>query len=279
MALIIILAVLGVQWFVGIRCAMSDFDWFGPYVEFLHKNLEKTGMWNSFSGLAFVVLPILLVVALVDYMFHDSFGRVLEFLFSLLILWYCLDARNPADRLSGYFSGNKAEKEVKEFVGSTLPKTDEGVARKVSETIFSNALSNIFSMLFWFMLTGPVGVALYYLVSLVAEQSVKPAKPLSDAAKMVMGVLDWAPVRLLGLSFALMGSFGSVFVYWMKNLVTGLEGAHKLAIDYGLIANGANPDSDKGASAQEAKDAAGLCFRALIVWLVLLAVTSIAAWF
>jgi hypothetical protein len=39
MTLIVILIALGVQWFVGIRFALSDFDWFSPYVTLLHKNL------------------------------------------------------------------------------------------------------------------------------------------------------------------------------------------------------------------------------------------------
>lgn len=279
MAFIIILAALGVQWFVGFRFALSDLDWFGPYVGFLQKNLEKTGMWNGFAGLAFVVLPIVLIVALLDYMFHDAFGSVLSFLFSLLLLWYCLDARNPQLRLSAYFSGKKAEKEVKEFIGSALPKTEAGVARKVSSTLFHNALSNIFSMLFWFILVGPVGVATYYLVNLIADNRVKQSKPLADKAKLVLGVLDWVPVRLLGLSFALMGSFGSVFVYWMKNLLAGIDKAESLVVHYGLLANGASPSDSKSATYKECVEASGLCFRAIIVWLVLLAAITIASFF
>lgn len=279
MTFLILLIALGVQWYTGMRLSLADFDWFGPYVAFLHKTLEKSGLWQGYVGLAVVVLPVLIAVSLVSMILDDRLFGAFEFLFSLAVFFYCVDGRSVQSQLASYFKGNKAEAEVKAFVGETLPKTDSGVARKVTGAIFTHTFDRVFTLIFWFTLLGPFGVALAFLVNVCAESELKDIKPMIDAARFVKGVLEWVPVRIAGLSFALMGSFGSVFVYWVKNLVTGVEKASELVTHYGLYALGANPREAKEADHQEGFAAAELVFRSVIVWLVIIGVVRLAAWF
>lgn len=279
MTLLILLIALGVQWFMGQRISREEFNWFDPYVNFLSRQLQKTELLQGYIGLAIVVVPIVLLVLIVNLIIDDVFLSIIEFFFGLVVFFYCVDATDPAASLASYFKGNKAEKEVKAYVGSTLPKTDGGVARKVSQTILVHALHHIFSLIFWFVILGPVGVITVFMVHLVATTTNKQLKPMAEAANIVQGVLDWVPVRLVGLSFALMGSFADVFMYWIKHIANGIESAEELLSHYGLLANGANPRDSKASTEQEPMAIAALVYRALIVWVVVIAVISISSWF
>lgn len=279
MTLIILLAALYAQWFLGQRFSLSDYDWFTPYVAFLNEKLSSANVMEGYVGLAVIVLPVVFAVLILNLLFDDWAFHIFELVFGFVVFFYCLNAVNYEEALEHFFKGNKAEKEVKAFVDAALPKTDGGIARKVTNTIFVRSLNDIFSTIFWFVLLGPSGVAVYFMVSLVGQGSIKETKPVSDAARMVQAVMDWVPVRLVGLSFALMGSFHSVFVYWVKHIVTGLDSAQDLITHYGLLALDANPRESKEATHKESSASAQLVFRSIFVWLVFIAVITFASLF
>lgn len=273
MKLIVILAAMSLQWYFGFRYTLKDFDWFTPYASFLKNNLEKFGVWKGYLGIGVIILPILIGLWLLCAIFHGLVFNLFGLLISIALFWYCVDARNFQQILRSYFLGNKAENEIKGFVVEPLPKTKAGLARKVSNTIFIHSLHNIFSIIFWYLILGLPGLVIYFLLNVIIDN----VKELKKEAKILQDIFDWIPVRLAGLSFALMGSFGAVFVYWMKNIVTGIEKAEELITHYGLIANGANPRESKGSDYREAKEAAELVFRSVVVWLVLLAAVTFAS--
>ena len=99
--------------------------------------------------------------------------------------------------------------------------------------------------------------------------AVKSASQLPLVEK-IQAIMDWLPIRLLGISFALVGHFSSVFSSWLNELTSGLSTSHRQISKWGMEA--LNGHSKEKSSSQEAKM---LVERALLLWLVALALISI----
>jgi membrane protein required for beta-lactamase induction len=83
--------------------------------------------------------------------------------------------------------------------------------------------------------------------------------------------MDWVPVRLVGLAFALVGKFGPTFGLWCNHLL-GMHEDQNLVVEYGKIAL----DAEENEKLPEL--ILGLLERGLLVWLVVLALFSIGYW-
>jgi len=279
MKVIIILACLAVQRFLGVRLSLADFDWFKPYMGLVRK-INGGKELSGYDGLAFAVLPAVLLIGILDLIF--SLHTVLGFVFALAVVFYCLDGRDMARRLKAYLGSGEGDpqKELLAFVGTNLPESTNAKARVVSNTIFQESMHRVFSVLFWYMLLGVFGAFLYFMVQMVSQRA-RSSDPelvgLTDSSTLVLGILDWVPVRLTGLGYALVGAFGKVFGGWMKNIVTGTGTADRLAAEFGLAAINADFASDEKANIEENKSALEIVFRAQIVWIVVIAVLCFLA--
>lgn len=272
MALLTILICIGLQRYLDIRVSLADYDWFKPYYSFLEKNLGKTPVWTGFGGVAAIVLPASLIVGFVDYLFNDWVRGVLDFLFSIAVLFYCLDARDYGKLLSAYLKKEGETDQVVEFVGGDVASNDS--EKQVTEAVFTKSLHQVFSVLFWFCLLGPFGAVLYFLVALVNQS--ESTQSFQTQSAQVLGVMDWVPVRLLGLTFALVGSFSNVFMPWVKTLSETIAKSNELAVRFGLASLGIDGKKPDMETVQGAVD---LCFRAQVVWVVVLALMTVASYF
>jgi membrane protein required for beta-lactamase induction len=85
-------------------------------------------------------------------------------------------------------------------------------------------------------------------------------------------------VRLLALSYALVGHFTTAFSYLRKNFSNGFQRSMHFAIDVGFAAlNLEHPDvihADK----EENEAALLLVDRALLLWIVILAIFTLGGW-
>ena len=99
---------------------------------------------------------------------------------------------------------------------------------------------------------------------------------LNRCMNKILGVLDWVPVRLVGLSYALVGHFGSVFKSWLKKLLQGVSNTQELVAEWGMIAlkQAGTPDistsTTQAAPNTQQAEAITLIDRSLIVWLVVI---------
>ena len=84
--------------------------------------------------------------------------------------------------------------------------------------MFLKSYQKIFAPLAWYFIAGPIGLTLYVVVETLRAQ-------LSTQKYFILvaGILDWVPVRLAGLTFALAGNFGAVFKDLMKEFFPGVS--------------------------------------------------------
>lgn len=224
MTLITILVCLGLQHFLnfGNWFKQSGFE---VYLGWLKPITNKTGDW---LGIIITVLPIFIILGLINYILGMYWLGFLKLLFGVVILLGCLNA----EKLS----------------------TELGV-----QEIFVAAYERIFAILFWYIIFGVYGIAVYVPISMLTTNS---------KATIVKNWLDWIPVRLLSLSYALVGHFATEFDLLQKDFFGGSKQTMVLKQDAGKAA----------LTSDDPHAAIAIIHRALIVWLVVVAILTIITW-
>ena len=115
--------------------------------------------------------------------------------------------------------------------------------------------------MFWYFLFGPGGLIIYVVVSALHAQ-LKEQKYFI----LVQGILDWVPIRLVGLSFALAGHFGAVFKEVMKFLFQRVSDNQNQVVIFGELALSTDAT------------ATSLIKRTLIIWVVVMGLISLGVW-
>ncbi len=285
MTLITILICLALQRYMNISHVLHKTNWLSPYTRVFQSLLMQSPILGSTSGIILFILPLVIITGIINYLLQGLWYYSLEFLFHLLILFYCLDAHNLHQQFSNYFSkysnGTIQECHYDDIFDKDIVTNDtSSMIREVTKTIFLHADQAIFAVLFWYVILGPAGAMLYYSVSYF--YNITKHNPvllrLTEAAFFVQAVLDWLPVRIAGLSYALVGHFGYAFTYWWRHLRTGLAHTKELAFNTGLAALELDNVSHLQAEISENQQALVLVDRALVLWLVVIAIFTLGAW-
>jgi adenosylcobinamide-phosphate synthase len=185
--------------------------------------------------------------------------------------------------------------------------TAEEVVRQSIEHGLLLAHRHVFAVFFWFVvLPGPMGAVFYRM----AEHSARvwgrsPAPPtppdrFGEFARQALAWIDWAPARLTALGYAIVGDFEGAIYCWRqivrKPVASGeLTDARTLIL---AAASGAlglrllteaesaryfDEAGNEGAGLAEprfesVRAVVGLVWRALLLWLALLLLLTLASW-
>ena len=197
--------------------------------------------------------------------------------------------------------------------GVTSELSSQDVARIAIERGLADAYRQVFAVLFWFVvLPGPAGAVLYRASALLATEWKGSLQGGDDTgglarslavfgrpAHVLLRVLDWIPARLTALSFAIVGDFEDAAFCWRTQARTWPEayggepigvvlasGAGALGVQLGGArpgdgdAAGARPEIGIGDAVESEvlPSAVGLAWRALVLWLLLVLLLSLANW-
>jgi adenosylcobinamide-phosphate synthase len=180
----------------------------------------------------------------------------------------------------------------------------EEIPKLAIEQGLKDSYRHVFGTLFWFLvLPGPAGAVLYRLVVLLAERwaveaAAPPAHELGEFGRPVQRLLfalDWVPVRLTAVSFAVVGDFEDAIYCWRTQasawpsphegiLLASGAGALGTLLGGSLTGPTGEPDFRPQLGLGDPADvdtmpsAVGLVWRALLVWLLLLLLLTLANW-
>jgi len=138
-----------------------------------------------------------------------------------------------------------------------------------------------FLMVFWYMVADVPGVLLAWFSVQYARASECDAK-----AWRYLHWLEWAPARLLGLTFGLAGNFMRALPVWQKFLwqsqTSSAEVLYEVACS-SLAHNGEQKewhraDEDAELAVKELKEWHFLHFRSMSIWMVIIAFATIGGW-
>ncbi|TMG72678.1 MAG: CobD/CbiB family protein [Betaproteobacteria bacterium] len=192
----------------------------------------------------------------------------------------------------------RAREILSEWRGVSCANLDrETVTRLAIEEALVASHRHVFAVVFWFLvLPGPAGAILYRLAMFLERRWSASAVPelerFGHFARRAFAVLDWLPVRFTAAAFAVVGDFEDAVYCWRTQAATWPDpalgivlasGAGAIGVKLGMpIVEGGEvldrPELGLGDPADTAHldSTVGLVWRALVMWLVLLALVALA---
>lgn len=258
-------------------------------LERVQRALTARGLWDGLPGLLLVVVPPVLLVTLVQWFVSGGLLGVIELGLGLvLLLWAMGEGRidRTLDRLDRAIAAEDtaaAAKEARRLApGVVMPDDGRARLRLALAGAFERGGDTVFAPVFWFLILGPAGIVLYrlsYLAWRYCARAPDPGVRFRRHARRLFLALAWIPSRLTALALSVAGSFSDAWNGWQRARTTDGDG-HRAALQgAGLGALRLPADdagiADPGAWVQEARQ---LLFRTLMVWLVAVAMLTLAGW-
>lgn len=276
MSLLAIIITLGIERFYAVLDAYRNLEWFARWGNWVEEhrtvNSPRGGL---FSALLILLIPVLLVHQLGAWMADG--GWLPELLFSVLVLIISLgprDLRSQVESVLESWSREDVEGGILHAEGlleGELPEQTQGVVRKLTEAVLTEANPRIFTVLFWFILFGPAA-ALLVRLALLLEMLQQGEEPRHDWLVQFNHLLAWPPAHLVAMTYALVGDFATAFRQILKRSGDWRHN-HAVMSLAGLGAIRLEPvdETEEGSDLQEVWDALEMVRRAEIAWMVLLA--------
>ena len=224
---------------------------------------NKYALYLFFAFLVFILINI--IILLVDLILHPFFS----FLINLIILVYCL---RPGE-FNKIIDEVKLLGDVKKSKNFEIKRINYIFAGNLSNLdddrgiIFYSSTRNIFNVLFWFLILGPAGALAYISIDFMVNGSMKIDSQSKKKLKQVISIIEFIPIHLTLLSFALVDDFEACKKNWQsidkkKDLyISNIELINTIGLNLVIRDNDVNNDDFFYTNAQM------IIFRALLAWL------------
>ncbi|WP_323114456.1 regulatory signaling modulator protein AmpE [Pseudomonas guariconensis] len=231
--------------------------------------LERSGKVHPWWTLAILVLaPVALLVLLLHVLEPVAYG-LLALPVHLLVLIYSL-GRGDIKASLGPFrdawrrADDQAALHVAERDLGLVADDAPGLLVRVQGHLLWQAYQSFFAVIFWYFLLGPGAALAYRLLALSAENSRQPA--LKERAEQLRHALDWLPVRVLALSFALVGDFVAVMRVMLHELLNWHISAGHLVARVGRVADNMPEEEDAQRGLGRLDSLWELLLRCAVLW-------------
>jgi AmpE protein len=289
MTLISLLIALLLDRFLNPLKEWKQLDLFTRYARKLCNTLSRYGDADSYLGLALILLPVLVVTALIQDVLEDFIFGLGGLVFSIIVLILML-GRNVDEDAEDFIEAYAADDEDKitqatqAIVGEREFASARDRLQGVAETLLVVSNQRLFAVVFWFLLLGPVGAVLYRLSDELTSHDDICGNRLASRASSWLALLDWAPARLTALAFGLTGSLEQALTALRYHFFNGFV---SLAADNREVLASAGTgammlddylrdDVDAGMVSTVMGLLSNLVMRALVVWIVVIALMTIA---
>jgi adenosylcobinamide-phosphate synthase len=264
-----------------------------------------------------VTMLLLLVPALLIYWLCAKISPLLALACNVLVVYLTLGFRHYSHYFTSIQlalnSGDEttARALLAEWTRQdTTGMTVSDISRVAVETALISTHRNVFGVFFWFATPlGPAGAILYRVAEYLARAWNEPDHLRNEAfgcfAIRAFYWLDWAPARLTAIAFAVVGNFEDAIYAWRnfahrwqdetigiilsagggamglrlgsaKENAADLPSADATTVD--TLAAEAEAPLGEEATARALQSTVGLVWRALLLWMLLLLLLSLAVW-
>ncbi|KGP64377.1 membrane protein [Legionella norrlandica] len=246
--LVIVLCLLSERFLIH-SISYQRFFWFNDYYLFLKKTIDRNQYFaNPWLELAATVLPIILLVSLIYFSFESIFFGLFGLVFNLFVFYYCLGPQNA-------------------FYPIIVKSNDQSEVDSIGE-YFAEVNSQLFAVIFWYIIAGPIAVLTYRLTTLC-----KGLNSINPQAIQVAEILEWIPARITALLFLLVGNFQRGFNLFIHYAFAHPNLNDEILSECGLQAVRINDTDEVPMVVAE-----NLVEHATIVLLVFIALFTLVAW-
>jgi len=271
---------------------------------------QQHGRFAWFVLMSVLVIPILVIYGILLFI-HPLFGLI----WNVTILYLCLSFRCNSKSFSmiqrvllagDEFKASSLLAEWKE--GDITVQGAEEISRMAIEKVLLESNTSSFGVFFWFLLPlGPAGAVFYQVSAYLAKAwNQEPDDAFGDFAKRAFYWIDYIPVRLTAVAFAIVGNFEDAVYAWRnfanrwqeKNIgIILATGGGAIGVRLGNPAEKASEILPVDVTSMESlgietegqpgeepnprfmQNALGLIWRALLLWLLMLFLFTIVMWF
>ena len=204
----------------------------------IFNNFSKQYIENKFlvymSFILFCILATIIIKAFLEGYIH----WVLSFLFSFTILFYCLRHNEFIERINDFkfIIENKAKIEDETILkiltaNMNVNKSFTNNINIITKNLFFSSTRNIFTVIFWFLLLGPGGALGYKILDYFSyTKDLRIDQKTRKNIKDISALIEFIPVRLSALAFAVVGNFEHSLAVW-KKFNSDKNNMHKSNID------------------------------------------------
>jgi adenosylcobinamide-phosphate synthase len=264
-----------------------------------------------------VMVTALIVPTLLVYWLCAKISPIAAFAWNVFIVYLTLGFRHYSHYFTSIqIALNSGDENAARALLSEWTKQDVSalevseISRLAVEKALITSHRNVFGVFFWFLLPfGPAGAVLYRIAEYLARAWNEPDHMRNEAfgnfAKRAFQWIDWIPARLTAAAFAVVGNFEDAIYAWRnfaerwQDEATGIilaAGGGAMGVRLGTPVETAinvpvpdssttdpilvEPDGPPGdaPTVRALQSTVGLVWRALLLWMLLLLLLSIAVW-
>lgn len=250
-----------------------------------------------------VLMPVILVA--LAYGFLYSLSPLLGWLLNVGVLFLSMGFR----QFSHYFAEIQGALQLgdlpraRQVFSAWLGHPAEGmgsqeIARQSIEAAMAASHRHVFGVILCFvLLPGPSGALLYRLGQIIQKrwkrEDAMMDNNFSRFSRQVFGIIDWLPSRTTASAFAIVGDFEDAVYCWRTQAsqwrdrdlsIVLASGAGALGVQLGApvaegveVAGGLELGLGDPADADTMQSAAGLVWRATVLWMLLLFLLELAS--
>ncbi len=297
MKLIALLLGLVLERFVTNLFGLSEIRWLDGYFDRAFKLMGSGRGVRAYVvavlAIALCTLPIFAIAYFLPGKFFGSFYLVA----SVVVLFVSLGPRDLSAEVDDFADASaRGDSEAMHRVAKELlefdpPEKSDKLGGAVASAVFVQSTNRTFGVVLWFVLLGPIGAWVFRFTDLLRRRASfesdrqehdgkEPASFLRPVQNL-HGLLAWLPSRLAAMSYALAGSFEPATTAWKAYYTECSEDFFDVNDDVvatagcGALGRQAREDMADNPSAG-AKCAMSLVERSTIVWLVVIALLTIA---
>lgn len=302
MSLLAILFSLAIEHYYNAVEQFRNYDWVSSFSNWIKERFADSEYWNDTIGLIAVILIPMFVCALIYGVLDHAMG-LLGFLFSLLVLLYCIGPQRFLYTARQFIDAGEHDDQhslqtyANELLGTESTEVSNDTYRQVSAKLINGTNEGLLSIFFWFILLGPMGALMCRMVNVLYSETSQAADTVDDenenseitgdrnftefnnTTRMLYAILLWLPAQLTMLAFAITGSFIDTLREWKTRLSKDYlnpQETETTLFRTGFNALQRNPDDDDQHDLSTVEDVLALCWRSLIVWVTALALLTLA---
>lgn len=288
MNLLSVIIALIIESVVTTLSSWRQFDLFNQYVDGFRQKLPSFSYQPGVVALVIILGTVLFAVWLIDAMLGGVLG-LFSFLFGIAVLIFCIGPRDLEEDVQNITSSfekqdyEAANIHTANLVGRTVTEPPMQLAQTVKEGVLLQANNRLLAVIFWFVLLGPVGAVMFRLSSLLKESLVSETDEFAEASRDLYDILIWLPARFTVLSYAIAGNFVDTMSYWY-----GLSDLWSRESEDFIIVSGIgalryerrvdHSENEEDPDVNGIHHALSLVKRAVIVWVVVLALLTLTGW-
>lgn len=277
--------------------------WMSGYAAFFRHHFNAGEHTHGRVAWLLAVLPPVLGCLLLYALLRHA-NVVFAWAFSVLVLYLTMGFR----RFSHYFTDihqalrnddlERARVLLSEWRGEPCHELNaEEVARLTIEQALLASHRHVFGVVVWFVILGPAGAVLYRLVHFFKARWNRPDDAelghFGDFARQACYWLEWLPLRLTAITFAIIGDFEDTIYCWRSQAASWPDAEAGILLASGAGALGVRlgqpipqgglpfdrPELGIGdeADADFMQSTVGLVWRALVFWMILLFLLTLAS--